>query len=60
MDGEAFKRRLVHSVMYTAFESFIASVLKYEDLNENLKCVYITMCPLVMSSFSRDLLLSAI
>ena len=40
MDGEAFKRRLVHSVVYTAFESFNASVLKYEDLNN----VYTLLC----------------
>ena len=63
MGGEAFKRRLVHSVAFTimAWNNFIldvfARVLKYKaDLNIKFKfvCVITSMCLLVMSPFSCD------
>ena len=64
MGGEAFKRRLVHSValiimaknnFILLLKSFIANVLKYKArLKSKFKCVCVTMCSLVMSLFSRD------
>ena len=64
MGGEAFKRRLVHSVALTIMalknfvlllKSFIANVLKCKArLKTKFKCVCITMCFLVMSPFSCD------
>ena len=65
MGGEAFKRRLAHSVLLAIMalnnfapllKSFIANVLKCKlGLKTKLKCVYITiityMCSLVMSPF---------
>ena len=64
MAGEIFKRRLVHSVALTIMaqnnfvpllKSFIANILKRKaHLKTKFKCVCVTMCSLVMSTFSRD------
>jgi len=62
MGSKTFKRRLVHGValiimtwnnFVLLLKSFITNVLKYKA-QQNLKCVCITMCSLVMSLFSRD------
>ena len=58
MGGEAFKRRLVHGVALNfvpLLKGFTSNVLKCTaNLNAKVKCVYVTMCFLVMSPFSRD------
>ena len=62
MDGEAFKRRLVHSVALTnitlyccMLNSLFANVLKCKArLKTEFKCMYVTMYSLVMSPFSLD------
>ena len=56
MGDEAFKRKLACSVVIaikkivSLLKSFIANALK------KFKCVCVTMCSLVMRTFSRDLI----
>ena len=55
--GEAFKRKLVYGVALTisSFVSlFIADVKCKAHLKTKFKCIYVTMCSLVMSPFSCD------
>ena len=62
--GETFKRRLVCCInnyglkqLVPLLKSFIANMLKCKaHLNTKFKCVFVTMCFLVMSPFSRDYL----
>ena len=66
MGGEAFKRKLVHSVAVAIpawnnivglLKSFIANVLKWKAfLKTKFKCRYVAMCFLVMRLFSGDLM----
>ena len=61
--GEAFKRRLVHSValIIMALNNFVLLLKRFTDkmlkckalLKANFKCVCVTKCSLVMSLFSR-------
>ena len=63
MGDEEFKRILVHSFALRSvalkivplLKSFIANVLKCTVcLTTKFNCVCVTMCSLVISSFSRD------